>query len=207
MRRVPIFEDLIVEQAARHIEMIPRFEGIAIDRLDYSEFFNYDRDDGVSFVPINGSKHDANLSTWSWGPARALRLSYRHTFSRLHDLLHTQQAAEGRPKRAMFNNCNWLCRLDEMRHFDGSFSEGAALNAVAWTGLRMPTILWTYTLDEKAGDLDAYFQQHLLMDVYPMAPSTLLILHASNRGPSPHANRRPLDRLCARLSAGASAQE
>ena len=51
-----------------------------------------------------------------------------------------------------------------------SILEGAALNAVAFTGLRNPTILWTYGLSEDVKALDAYFQQHLLMDVYPMAP-------------------------------------
>lgn len=33
----PYFEDLIVEQARRHLSKLPVFEGIAIDRLDYSE--------------------------------------------------------------------------------------------------------------------------------------------------------------------------
>ena len=70
----------------------------------------------------------------------------------------------------MLNNCNLLCRLDEMRAFDGTFSEGAALNGVAWTGVRNPTILWTYGLSSSLPLLDAFFQQHLLMDVYPMAP-------------------------------------
>ena len=54
--------------------------------------------------------------------------------------------------------------------FDGTFSEGAALNSVAWTGLRQPTILWTYGLSDDVPALDAFFQQHLLMDVFPMAP-------------------------------------
>lgn len=159
----------IVEQAQRHIERIPSFEGIAIDRLDYSEFFNFDRDDGVSFVPVNGSK-GSNYSTWVWGRARALRLSYRHTYARLHEVLHARQTPPAR-RKLMLNNCNWLCRLDENRYFDGTFSEGAALNSVAWTGLRQPTILWTYALSgTDPADLDLYFQQHLLMNVYPMAP-------------------------------------
>ena len=34
----PCFEDLIVEQCARHLTQLKSFEGIAIDRLDYSEF-------------------------------------------------------------------------------------------------------------------------------------------------------------------------
>jgi len=57
-----------------------------------------------------------------------------------------------------------------MRAFDGSFSEGAALSAVAWTGLRNPTIMWTYALSPDPAVLDVFFQQHLLMNVYPMAP-------------------------------------
>lgn len=180
------------------MDHLPHFEGIAIDRLDYSEFFNYDRDDGLSWVPINGSGSPPNYSNWSWGPARALRLSYRHTFNRLHQLLHgsARQRAQARqpherrrerasgsptppprsppPKQyALYNNCNWLCRLDMMHAFDGGFSEGAALNSVAWVGLRTPSILWTYSLAADAAVLHGYFQQHLLMNVYPMAPMPL----------------------------------
>jgi len=186
----PCFEDLIVEQLQRHIDKLPNFEGIAIDRLDYSEYFNYGehfgQDDNTSWIPVNGSGRSAgsqNYSSWTWGPSRALRLSYRHTYSRLHEVLHAPAIAErargtdqeAAPHRAgknymMLQNCNWLCRLDEMKAFDGSFSEGAALNAVAWTGLSNPTILWTYGLEPDATVLDTYFQQHLLMNVYPMAP-------------------------------------
>ena len=64
----------------------------------------------------------------------------------------------------MLNNCNTVCRLDEMRSFDGTFSEGAALNSVAWTGLRNPTILWTYSLEPNLAVLNDFFQQHLLHD-------------------------------------------
>jgi hypothetical protein len=166
----PNFENLIVEQCARHLEKIPAFEGIAIDRLDYSEFFNYDADDGVSWVPRNGSG-DLKLPPPNgtvWGPARALRLSYRHTFGRLHEVLHTRQPAG--KKKMLLNNCNTLCRVDEMRAFDGTFSEGSALNMVAWTGLRNPTILWTYSLSADPAVFDPWFQEHLLMNVYPMAP-------------------------------------
>lgn len=103
-----------------------------------------------------------------WGPARALRLSYRHTFERLHEELHEKQPPQ--KKRVMLNNCNSLCRIDEMRAFDGTFSEGASLNAVAWTGIRQPSILWTYALSDDTNALAKYFQQHLLLNVYPMAP-------------------------------------
>ena len=80
--------------------------------------------------------------------------------------------AQGK-KKMILNNCNTVCRLGEMRSFDGTFSEGAALNAVAWTGLRNPTILWTYSLAPDTAVLNDFFQQHLLMNVYPMAPMPL----------------------------------
>jgi hypothetical protein len=98
----PVFEDLIVEQAARHNEKLDYFEGIAIDRLDYSDYFNYGADDGVSWVPhprrtqahlplqpatiieTSGFNSASSLAVpESWGPARSFRLSYRHTFGRL----------------------------------------------------------------------------------------------------------------------------
>ena len=163
----PVFEDLIIEQAARHLAELPAFEGIAIDRLDYSQYFNYDADDGVSWVPVNctakNASRCADYAQWSWGAARALRLSYRHTYERLHELLHGGgDSAKGAPgNKVMLQNCNWLCRIDEFRAFDGSFSEGAALNSVAFTGLRGPTILWTYALSSDRAVLDAFFQQHV----------------------------------------------
>jgi hypothetical protein len=158
---VSSFEDLIVEQCRRHNTKLSAFEGIAIDRLDYSEMFNYDKDDNISWVPLASST--AGNSSVKWGKARALRLSYRHTFNRLHmECVHpgseeppsrssssattpAGQAAKGAPpsksskNKMMLNNCNSLCRLDEMRAFDGTFSEGAALNAVAWTGVPSPS--------------------------------------------------------------------
>lgn len=168
------------------------------DRLDYSEFFNYDADDNISWIPRNGTTTTAGRTDLGiWGPARALRLSYRHTFNRLHEKLHPKaiRRAEAQKKemrysndevvdgtagadadadepkdKMILNNCNLLCRLDEMHAFDGTFSEGASLNSVAWTGLRNPTILWTYGLSDDVAALDAFFQQHLLMDAYPMAP-------------------------------------
>ena len=65
---------------------------------------------------------------------------------------------------AMMMNCNSLCRIDLLEHMDGTYSENSHLNAVAWTGLRQPSILWTYALDDHTvPELRAYFQQHLLM--------------------------------------------
>jgi len=178
----PCFEDMLIEQAERHITKLgPRFEGIAIDRLDYSEAFNYDRDDNVSWVPVLPGKqanpagnwpHDV-ITNWTWGPARALRLSYRHTYQRLHETLHGKHGEIG---KLMMNNCNAegnVCRIDLLKHFDGTFSEGSALTPAAWAGLRTPTIVWTYQLSDDLELLHEYFQQHLLMDAYPLAPMPL----------------------------------
>jgi hypothetical protein len=36
----PAFQALLLEQAQMHVERIPSFEGIAIDRLDYSAYYS-----------------------------------------------------------------------------------------------------------------------------------------------------------------------
>ena len=154
----PFFEDLLLEQLERRMgALVPTAQGIAIDRFDYTAYYSYKRDDGVSWVP---------QAAGGWGPAQSLVQSHVHTYARIAAALR----AAG-PTKLMLGNCNTLCRIDVMGLFDGGFSEGAALNAVAWTGLRRPTILWTYSLDAHSqADLDTFFQQHVLMRVFPMAP-------------------------------------
>ncbi len=154
----PFFQDLLAEQLARRVARVPHMQGIAIDRFDYTSFYNLNADDGDSWVP--GGAGGAGV------PARSLVGSHISAYGRLAGQLHAAGLC-------MLANCNTLCRADVMGGFDGSFSEGSALNAVAWTGLRRPTILWTYSLDHLAlapQKLHAYFQQHLLMRVFPMAP-------------------------------------
>ena len=196
----PVFEDLLLEQLDRHITRLDHFEGIAIDRLDYTQYFNLEKTDEHSWVPTNASAGSPGLDVW--GPARALRLSHRHTFARIRAAL--------KDRFVMLQNCNLLCRLDLMESADASFSEGAALNGVAWTGLRSLSILWTYRLDSDAQSLDSYFQQHLLMNVYPMAPMVKNVRHGGcaaglppgltpirGRGAGPqHRSRRPCRRGC-----------
>ena len=152
------FEDLLVEQLDRRMgTLVPSAQGIAIDRFDYSAYFSYKRDDGMSWVP---------QADGSWGPAQSLLNSHVHTYTRLAAALRAAS-----PTKLMLGNCNTLCRIDLGGIFDGGFSEGAALNAVAWLGLRRPTTLWTYSLDgQSEAALDAFFQQHAVMRAFPMAP-------------------------------------
>ena len=159
----PDFRQLLLLQLARHFDLLGQhFEGIAIDRLDYSEFYNTAEDDGLTWVPQPGT------GARKYGPARALRISHRAAFEELGSMLHT--TVSGQP-RLLWLNCNSLCRVDLFAAADGTLGEGSALNMVAWVGLGGPSVLWTYELaDSTAAQLDAYFQQHLLMDTFPMAP-------------------------------------
>eukprot|EP00756_Hemistasia_phaeocysticola_P045204 Hpha_TRINITY_DN18967_c0_g1::TRINITY_DN18967_c0_g1_i1::g.17568::m.17568 len=154
---VPFFRDMLLEELSLRLEKVPITQGIAIDRFDFSSFYNYNTDDGESWVPqLDGS----------WGKAGSLLVSFREMFKRVSSQVHAGK------ERMMLGNCNGLCRIDLLAPMDGSFSEGAALNAVAWTGLRRLSILWTYNISklESSADKDAFFQKHLLMRVFPMAP-------------------------------------
>jgi hypothetical protein len=155
----PFFEDLLIEQLERRMgALVPSAQGIAIDRFDYTAYYSYKRDDGLSWVPqADGA---------SYGPAQSLVASHIHVYERMAASLRAAS-----PTKLMLGNCNTLCRIDVAGAFDGGFNEGAAVNAVAWLGLRRPTILWTYSLDGHSdAALDAFFQQHVLMRVFPMAP-------------------------------------
>lgn len=155
----PTLQQLLLEQLARHIELLPAFEGIAIDRLDYTGFYNLDADDGLSLVALpNGTRVIA----------RSLRLSHRVIFEKLSAMLHNRSADR---QYIMLMNCNSICRVDLLEAFDGLFSEGSALAGNAFAALLRPLTLWTYDLNSTGGpDLHAFFQQHLLLKAYPMAP-------------------------------------
>lgn len=60
-----------------------------------------------------------------------------------------------------------------MEPFDGTFSEGGATNAVGLLSMRSTAILWTYnskTCCASPAVATDFFQRHLYMGVYPMAP-------------------------------------
>jgi hypothetical protein len=71
----------------------------------------------------------------------------------------------------MFVNCDTVCRIDLLEGIDGVVTTSGALNAIAWTSVSRPGIVWTYDLTALTdAELDAYFGQHLLMKVFPVAP-------------------------------------
>jgi hypothetical protein len=148
----PVFAEFLEDQTRRFVREVPHCAGICIDRMDWLEWYNPRRDDGVSWV--NGK------------PARSLRVSWLEITERLGRVLH---AAD----KAMFVNPH-IKRLDLMRHVDGIFDEYGYLpfnnNATAFLGLRKSVIGWTPGEDYLKQDPDAFFQRHLYLGIFPMAP-------------------------------------
>jgi hypothetical protein len=148
----PVYRDLMLEQAQRHLDRLTRFEGFAIDRLDWLRLYNLRRDDGVSWF--------AN------SPARSLHVSWRQLWDTLGPMLHN------RDKVVMINN--HVKRLDHMRHVDGIFDEfgygGASLNANAFLTVQKPFIGWCTNKEQFGPNPDAYMQRYLHLGLFPMAP-------------------------------------
>ena len=148
----PAFQKFILEQAGRHIRLIPDSSGICIDRLDWLDHSNGKADDGVSWI---GGK-----------PARSLCVSWNSLLSRLGPKMHHAD-------KVIFVNPIYS-RLDLLRQVDGIYTEfgqdGRSLNASAFMGLDKPVLAWSYNETLQQPDPDAFFQRHLLLGVYPTAP-------------------------------------
>ena len=148
----PAFQKFILEQADRHIRMIPDSQGICIDRLDWLDRNNGKADDGATW--IDGK------------PARSLLVSWNSLLSRLGPRMHAAN-------KVIF--VNPLCsRLDLLRQVDGIYTEygqdGRSLNSSALMGLRKPVIGWTLNATLHEPDPDSFIQRHLHLGVYPTAP-------------------------------------
>lgn len=149
---VASYKNEIVAQAQRRMDRIPHFQGVVVDRSDYAHMYNLARDDGVTWAKGNTSF--------------SLKRSYLEAVSAVRDVLGTQ--------RAMLINSAGYVSTTFMRSYDGTFSEGKAVNAVGLLGAGgYVTILWTYSADECCSTpelTDLYFQRRLYLGVYPMAP-------------------------------------
>jgi hypothetical protein len=153
----PDYERFLLEQAERHIKMLPAASGICIDRLDWLRQYNRQADDGVSWV--------------DGGPVRSLYTSWKNLMARLGPLMHAAN-------KVIFVNPMTL-RLDLLKEVDGIYSEhgeaGPGLNSIALVSLRKTALTWTCMwwdrpVSELKPDPDSFFQRHLLMGVYPTAP-------------------------------------
>ena len=148
----PVYQAFLLEQAERHIKLIPDAEGICIDRMDWLRMYNEERDDSLSWF---GDR-----------PARSLIVSWKSLLDRLGPVMH----ASG---KVIYVN-NHDKRIDLLRQTDGFFDEfthaGSPLNLTALMGVRRPVLGWTSEEKNLRPDPDAFFQRYLHLGVFPMAP-------------------------------------
>jgi hypothetical protein len=184
---VESYHAFLLEQLARHVLFEDGYTGIIIDRSDWQDLYNLDADDGLSFIPEAAGAASGNVSD---GTASSLKGSYARMVQDLRAGVELAAAAvataaasasPSSPPRLhnmsgdgiMMVNTVGNGRLDQFRYFDGSFSEGSAVNGVGILGARSPAILWTYDAsdccptNESAG---VYFQTHVYLGACPMAP-------------------------------------
>ena len=166
------YREFMLEQARRHIALLPDTDGICIDRMDWLRFYNPDGDDGVSWVDGR--------------PARSLYQSWHAFMAELGPLMR-------RADKVIFGNTMTM-RLELNRHLDGIYTEHGnnpgALNAAALMGIRKPVLAWTYNKTLNEPNADDFFQRHLHLGVYPTAPYPFNH-HCIN--PEPEAERLFMD--------------
>ena len=149
----PVYKDFLLNQAKRHIQLIPSSDGVCIDRMDWLRMYNEDRDDGISWYIDR--------------PARSLLTSWKKLMNDFAPLMHKND-------KVIFVN-NHDKRIDLLKNIDGIFDEftygGSPLNLTALLCINKPALGWT--ADKKpieAEGADNFFQKYLYMGVYPMAP-------------------------------------
>ncbi len=149
----PVYKDFLLEQANRHIKLIPSSDGICIDRMDWLRMYNEDRDDGISWYIDR--------------PARSLLTSWKKLMNDFAPLMHQND-------KVIFVN-NHDKRIDLLKNIDGILDEftygGSPLNLTALLCINKPALGWTADKEPiKAEGADNFFQKYLYMGVYPMAP-------------------------------------
>jgi hypothetical protein len=149
----PGYRDFLLDQAKKHINLIPSSDGICIDRLDWLKMYNEERDDGISWYVDR--------------PARSLITSWKSLMKDLGPLMH------GSSKVIFVNNHDK--RIDLLKNTDGIFDEftyaGVPLNLTAFLCINKPAMGWTADNSPiKSEGADNFFQKYLYLGVYPMAP-------------------------------------
>ncbi len=148
----PVFKAHLVGQINNYLERLPHFEGITIDRIDWTRMYNTRRDDGTS---------------WFQGkPARSLHNSWKNIMDTIAPILHNKD-------KVIFIN-NHIKRLEDLEQVDGIFDEfgymAASINANAILCVNKPLLGWCRDRKTMGSDLDAYMQKYLHLGMYPMAP-------------------------------------
>ncbi len=148
----PKYRAFLLDQARRHVSELPDSAGICIDRLDWLRVYNFQADDGVSW--IDGR------------PCRSLYASWHELMAAMGPIFH------GAGK---FIYSNLLVnRTELMRYSDAVYHEHGdwpyEVNAAALQCVRKPCMTWTHGEIDLSPDPNAYFQRHLYLGVFPTAP-------------------------------------
>lgn len=149
----PAYKEFLLDQAQKHIQLIPASDGICIDRLDWLRMYNEDRDDRISWYFDRA--------------ARSLISSWKDLMTDLGPLMHKNN-------KVIFVN-NHTKRVDLLKNVDGIFDEftysGAPLNLTGLLCINKTALGWTSDSSSiKLEGPDNFFQKYLYMGVYPMAP-------------------------------------
>ncbi|MDD5704793.1 MAG: acetylxylan esterase [Kiritimatiellae bacterium] len=145
----PGYNAHIREQAVRYMENMTNWAGLACDRLFFPHYgsVNYAADDGVGW--------------YDGRPGRHYTLSFREGMTPIADIVH-------RAGKVIMYNPFVAHRIDYYKDIDGLFTEGG-LDA-ALLGIRKPVVIWAGSTNDLSPDADAFFQRHLYLGAYPMAP-------------------------------------
>lgn len=149
----PTYQRFVLEQARRHMKIIPDSSGICIDRNDWLRLYNPRGDDGVSWINDK--------------PARLVGNGWKEFITRLATMMHP--AGE-----VIFLNPSRLQRVDMTRDTDGVYDEfgqyGHILNSTALMCVHKPFIAWTMNEKNLQPDPDAFIQRYLYLGAFPTAP-------------------------------------
>ena len=143
-----------IAQLNRKYDVLPHFEGLVVDRSDWNSLYNFDYDDGHSF--IQGKK------------AHLAQYSYVQSLEAMRDVMAKRQSETLVKETVMLQNALGFAQLSLYKSFDGTFSEGHIVNAAGILGARSSSILWTANGECCKTDAiaDVFFQRRLYMDVY-----------------------------------------
>lgn len=148
----PQYREFLLDQARRHVGELPDSAGICIDRLDWLRVYNFQADDGVSW--LDGR------------PCRSLYASWDGLMAAMGPVFHA--AGKVIYVNLLVNRTELMRQADAVYHEHGDWPyevNGAALQCV-----RKPCMTWTHGEQDLQPDPDAYFQRHLYLGIFPTAP-------------------------------------
>ncbi len=156
---VPSYTSEMKRQLNRRLQYISSFQGIVVDRSDYARYYNLNRNDNVSFINNYDTSQNGHVA-----------FSFKKSYTQV---IHECRKTLGNDKIMLMNTLGYSM-ISMMKSYDGTFSEGKAINAVGLLGAGgMISILWTDRSDgccDQRDDIDVYFQRRLYLGIYPMAP-------------------------------------